>query len=238
MNHTMFFNRIRSTIYGGNLRQITVDNINVILEFWESKFPANVKTQLAYVLATVLAEVGKNMNPVRETFAKTDEEARHRLRHKRYSQSTPPYGHAYYGRGYVQLTWKSNYKRQEEKLGVPLVQFPDLVLATENAVQILVDGMMAGDFNGHGHGLAYYVNENKTDFFEARRTVNILDRAREIAGYAEDFLDAIEYATETRPFAVLQTETDALSPDDKSLLHPSLEHLEFQHASLPFGEID
>ena len=56
------------------------------------------------MLATVLAEVGKNMNPVRETFAKTDEKTRYRLRHKRYAQSTPPYGHAYYERGYAQLT--------------------------------------------------------------------------------------------------------------------------------------
>jgi len=37
---------------------------------------------------------------------------------------------------------------QERKLEVPLVEFPDLALATENDVQILVDGMIAGDFNG------------------------------------------------------------------------------------------
>ncbi len=161
MDDTRFFNRIRRSLYGGSLLQITVSNINTIREYWDNKYPDNVKTQLAYVLATVLAEVGREMNPVRETFAKSDSQARYRLRHKAYAQSTPPFGHAYYGRGYVQLTWIRNYQRQEDKLGVPLVQFPDMALSTDIAVQVLVNGMMAGDFNALGFRLNHSQNATR-----------------------------------------------------------------------------
>jgi len=231
MDHTRFYNRIRSSIYGGSLKQITVDNINVILQYWEKKYSGNVGTQLAYILATVLAEVGRNMNPVRETFAKTDAQARWRLRHKPYAQSEPPYGHAYYGRGYVQLTWKYNYQKQEAELGEPLVQFPDLALSTPIAIRILVEGMMDGDFNGHGHGLPHYVNENQTDFYNARRTVNVLDRASEIKGYAQRFWDAIEFASESLRLSSAMS-ADAASSPEGVLMLPSLEHMEAQRENL------
>ena len=54
--------------------------------------------------------------------------------------------------------------------------------------------MLEGDFNEQGHGLGYYVNETRQDFFEARRTVNMLDHAEEIAGNARAFLEALTQA--------------------------------------------
>ncbi len=227
MNDTKFFDRIRASLYGGSLKQITVTNINVILSYWRAKYNDNPLAQLAYIFATVLAEVGRDMHPVRETFAESDAQARYRLRHKKYAQSTPPYGHAYYGRGYVQLTWKYNYEKQEEKLGVPLVEFPDMALATENAIQILVEGMMAGDFNGSGKGLEFYINEEEIDFVNARRTVNVLDRAQEIASYAVKFLDALEYASVERDFV---GDLNAFMEDRvaDALVLPSSEHIEAQ----------
>ncbi|MER9436055.1 hypothetical protein [Mesorhizobium sp. M0618] len=227
MNMTRFFDRIRGSLYGGSLKQITVDNINKIVSYWAQAYSDNVEQQLAYILATVLAEVGRDMNPVRETFARSDEQARYRLRHKAYAQSTPPYGHAYYGRGYVQLTWIYNYQRQEDKLNIPLVKFPDMALATEIAVQILVGGMMDGDFNGSGRGLEFYINRKRVDFVHARRTVNVLNRASEIAGYAEAFWDAIEYAKEERlmdPSVGVWDAERAVA----ALMLPSVEHLEAQ----------
>ncbi|MDJ0614894.1 MAG: TIGR02594 family protein [Rhizobiaceae bacterium] len=189
-----FFDAVRGTVFGGRLTQSAVDNMNKIVGYWVEDYADHPTNQLAYVLATVLAEVGLNMRPVRESFASSDAKARERVRGRRYGRPAGPYNHVYYGRGYVQLTWLRNYKSQSAKLGIDLVQFPDKALETEIALQILVDGMIAGDFSGTGHGLGYYVNSSKQDFVGARYTVNVQDRAHEIAGYANTFLFALEEA--------------------------------------------
>ena len=204
---SVFFSAVRDAVFQGSLTQSAVDNMNIIVDFWQQRFPTNPLNQLAYVLATVRREVGANMRPVRESFAASDAQARARLSNKAYAQSKGPYGHAYYGRGYVQLTWLNNYQTQGDKLGLDLVQFPDKVLETPVAVQILVNGMMAGDFNGLGHGLAHYVNSTNEDFIGARRTVNGQDHAAEIAGYARTFRDALRASNLHMPLAVAQGET-------------------------------
>jgi hypothetical protein len=191
----IFFDTVRGPLFGGALTQSAVDNMNIIVGSWvSSPYAANPTSQLAYILATVLAEVGRDMKPVRETFAATDEQARRSLSGKPYGRPAGRYGHCYYGRGYVQLTHLSNYEAQSEKLGVDLVQFPDRALEPAVAIRVLINGMMDGDFNGQGHGLAHYVNDTKRDFVGARRTVNVQDRAAEIAGYADTFLNALTLA--------------------------------------------
>jgi len=190
----IFFDTVRTSLFGGTLSQSAVDNINTITGYWMEHYPGQPLNQLAYILATVKAEVGANMRPVREGFAKDDADARKKLAHRPYAKSDGPYGHAYYGRGYVQLTHLQNYTTQSAKLGVDLVKFPDKALETPIALQILAGGMLAGDFNGKGFGLGHYVNDTRQDFVGARRTVNIQDRAEEIAGYAELFLVALKLA--------------------------------------------
>ncbi|EDQ32369.2 putative chitinase [Hoeflea phototrophica DFL-43] len=189
-----FFDTVRASLFGGTLSQSAVDNLNIITGYWLEHYRGRPLNQLAYILATVKAEVGANMRPVREGFAKDDADARKKLAHRPYAKSDGPFGHAYYGRGYVQLTHLENYKTQSDKLGIDLVKFPDKALETPIALQILAGGMLAGDFNGKGFGLGHYVNETKQDFVGARRTVNIQDRADEIAGYAELFLAALRLA--------------------------------------------
>jgi putative chitinase len=240
MDMTTFFDRLRPTIFGGSIPQSAVDSSNIIIEYWNTSFPDGDEAsdaRLAYVLATVVAEVGRNMRPVRETFASSDAQARARLSHKSYAQSVPPHGHAYYGRGFVQLTWLSNYRRQENKLGVPLVEYPDLALRTDIALQVLVNGMMAGDFNASGRGLEYYVNANGYDFVNARRTVNILDRATEIAGYANSFLDAIVSASEAtyRTTTFFARRVD-FKMEEEGLVLPSPDHMQAQRDGGKFSE--
>ena len=229
MNDKIFFDRIKASLFGSGLKPVTVTNINIILDYWRSRHSERPQAQLAYVLATVLGETGRDMKPVRETFASSDKQARLRLKSAAYAQSTPPFGHAYYGRGYVQLTWKKNYQVQEDKIGVKLVEFPDLALRAENAIVVLVEGMLAGDFNGLGHGLEYYVNVSKQDFVNARRTVNKLDRAVEIAGYAFKFLDALEHGAEA--FSLIATKQEKISGaaagdiSRDQLMRPSAKHM-------------
>lgn len=137
--------------------------------------------QIAYVLATVEHETAGTFQPVREAFWKTEAWRKANLRY-----------YPFYGRGYVQLTWEGNYEHYGRKLGVDLVGNPDLALEPENAMFILIDGMKTGAFTGKK--LADYINEEGTDFVNARRVVNGLDRAEHIAALAEKWAGQIEEA--------------------------------------------
>lgn len=125
--------------------------------------------QIAYVLATAQHETGNTFLPVRE---------RGKLARVRHG--------AYYGRGLVQLTHRANYAKYQQILGLPLVTHPDLALRPEVSTFILVYGMRTGAFTGKR--LDDYLTNQKTDFLNARRIVNGLDRAQLIAGYAATWL--------------------------------------------------
>ena len=100
-------------------------------------------------------------------------------------------GYNYRGRGYVQITGRLNYQRytdlSEELFGkhIDFIANPDRVAEPEIAAKILVHGMKNGTFTGVG--LDRYINENKTDFYNARRIVNGTDRANLIASYSRKF---------------------------------------------------
>jgi len=194
LSRASFLRDIAGRLFGGALTDAAAEHISGILDYWDSHYPGAPDAQLAYILATVLAEVGADMAPVRETFALDDAQARARLCEAAYAQDAGPCGHAYYGRGYVQLTWHENYARQAEKLGVPLVEEPDLALDPLLALRILVDGMMEGDFNPTGQGLTMYVGAELCDFEGARNTVNLQNRAGPIAEDACAFLAALRAA--------------------------------------------
>lgn len=188
-----FYDRLRADgLLGSRLTTGQVTGIEAVLDAWERWGNPGQWRQLAYVLATVLAEVGRGMVPVREGFKATDEEARAHVRRQGYRYAAPagPHGHVYYGRGFVQLTWLENYRAAEARLGVPLVAEPDRALEPALAGRLLVEGMLKGHYNRLGHGLGYYLSEDHADWVEARRTVNVLDRAGEIAGWAQRF-DAV-----------------------------------------------
>ncbi len=224
-NKAAFYNSIRGSLFGGSLGQTTVENTEIILDYWLANHSDKPFQQLAYVLATVRHEVGAAMQPVRETFAKSDAQARAKLAGKKYGKSVGPHSHAYYGRGYVQLTWLKNYRKQEQKLGIPLVENPDLALDPRHGIRILVEGMLDGDFNGRGHGLGHYVNETEQDYIEARRTVNILDKASHIAGLARKFENAIAAAVNT-PVTIgdlVVVESEDAEVDDNT--DPTIEEL-------------
>jgi predicted chitinase len=89
----------------------------------------------------------------------------------------------------VQLTWQTNYEKAGKLTGEDLVQFPDKALEPPIAAKILVLGMNEGLFTGVG--LPRYINATKCDFYNARRCVNGLDNAKDIAEYANSFLQAL-----------------------------------------------
>lgn len=103
----------------------------------------------------------------------------------------------YYGRGDVQLTWYENYKKMGELLGLPLLEQPELALRPDISAKIMIEGMTKGASNrGDYTGLSLedYFNANRDDPVGARRIINGLDKASQIAKYHDKFLTAIKNA--------------------------------------------
>jgi len=128
---------------------------------------------LGYIMATVGWETAHTYKPVVEAFWLSDS---YRKRHFKY--------YPYYGRGYVQITWKKNYKKFSKILGIDLVGDPDLALDPDVAMEILIIGFMEGLFTGKK--LSDYFTGSKKDRYHARRIINGLDKAKTIASMAED----------------------------------------------------
>lgn len=129
--------------------------------------------KLAYILATAWHE--SKLRPIREIRARRGTPL--------YEQQNRYWPSGYYGRGFVQLTWESNYRKMGDFLGVDLVGSPDKALQPEYAARIIVYGMMNGSFTGKK--LSQYIGLLKKDYYNARRVVNSTDRATQIKSFAE-----------------------------------------------------
>lgn len=139
--------------------------------------------KLAYIIATAKHE--SNLTPIKEIKGKSDS-ALWAIQKKYWDTG-------YFGRGFVQITWKQNYEKLGNVLGVDLVGNPDLALRLDVAADIIVIGMMKGLFTGKK--LSDYINANKVDFHSARKTVGAinvlgLDTAKRIEDYANKILSA------------------------------------------------
>jgi predicted chitinase len=133
------------------------------------------QSQIAYILATVQHETANTFRPVREGLNVSDIWRRYNLRY-----------YPYYGRGYVQITWKSNYLKFGSLIGLDLVNNPDLALRADIALFTLLYGMKHGSFTGNS--LNNYTRNGVTDFVNARRVINGMDKAEQIAAIASSWM--------------------------------------------------
>lgn len=181
-----FFTKFRATF--GRLSQSQVDGINYLLANMEKdKRPAiKDKTvwmrQIAYMFATTKHEVANTYKPITEYG---------NVNCRRYDG-----GCTYKGRGYVQLTHKYNYKKVSSVVGVDLVANPTKALQPDIAYTVMSYGMFYGVFTGKK--LGSYIKSGKTDYVNARRVVNGLDKASLLAGYAKSFQKIMEASTVAR----------------------------------------
>ena len=167
-----------------------------------------LRNELAYVLATAYRETARTMKPVKEAFWLSETWRKQNLRY-----------YPWYGRGFVQLTWERNYIKAGKELGLDLTTNPDKVMEPYVSARILVKGMIEGWFTGKK--LSDYITLNQSDFVGARRIINGTDKAKLIAKFHDNFLDAIKAAkaspvTEKTPEKVL-TE-DVRVTEDKGAL--------------------
>ncbi|HSK71017.1 MAG TPA: glycoside hydrolase family 19 protein [Pyrinomonadaceae bacterium] len=158
-------------IHDFSTKQGTIDAIR-----WECQSQGiGLKTQMAYVLATVEWETAKTFKPVREAYWLSENWRKKNLKY-----------YPYYGRGYVQLTWKNNYQKYSDLLGVDMVKTPDLAMDNNIALFILVHGFKTGTFTGRK--ITDYISLSKTDFLHCRRCINGMDQAAKIAALAQKYL--------------------------------------------------
>jgi putative chitinase len=196
INQKTFFDAIRLPLFGGRLQPQQVAGISAILKEWDNTSAGGDLRQLAYMLATTHHETGRKMLPIREMgssayFRRMYDVSGERPQLARANGNTRVGdGARFSGRGFVQLTWKNNYRRAGEKVGLDLVAQPDLALQLQPAIRILFAGMAEGWFTGKR--LSDYFTTEKTDWFNARRIINGLDRARMIAGYARQYWSALQ----------------------------------------------
>lgn len=195
----VFFAEIRKTLFRGNFSQSQVNGINSLLDVWDENYTSSTSlyplTHFAYCLATAFHETARTMQPVRETLAKSDKQAIYRLSRSKYTRNKTYWhrdkrtGESYYGRGYVQLTWKDNYEKAAKELSINCVSAPNLVMEPEIAAHILYEGCIEGWFTGKK--LADYDTAKGFNWKQARRIVNGMDKADMIAAYAKEFYDAL-----------------------------------------------
>lgn len=189
-----FLNAVRSSLYGGTLTQAQIDGMNAVEEAW-NKYGDGDQRKLAYILATAFHETMR-FRYLRELWGPTVQQQGYEGRAD-LGNTVKGDGKRFLGRGMVMITGRRNYADWSKRLGIDLLTKPTLAEDPEIAARILVEGMMLGTFTGKS--LSAFINGNAFDFRNARRVVNGLDRADDIAGYAMKFAAALAAAPQSPP---------------------------------------
>lgn len=195
INRAAFFAAVRSSLFGGRLTEAQVQGLEALLDSAPADMPL---AHLAYCLATAFHETAQTMQPIKE-FGGTayyrrmyDIQGDRPAKARELGNLTPGDGAKYAGRGYVQLTGRANYARASKEVGFDLVASPDLAMQAGIAAVIMFSGMKAGWFTGKK--LSDYFRRGLEDPYNARRIINGLDRAGDIAEYYRKFLAALKAA--------------------------------------------
>jgi len=194
--------------YFGGLNQSQVDGIDFLLDKLDASPILNDARWYAYILATIKHECAEKWQPINE------------LGSAHYLQSKSYY--PYTGKGYVQLTWESNYLAinpivKEFFPDKDIMKNPDDALNPEVAWIICEAGMTKADIGPlkepnfcAGQTLERYFNDNTTDWVHARRIINGMDCANLIAGYAQKLYDIIEFTD-----SIKQESINEIHPDEQ-----------------------
>lgn len=196
MNQKAFFDHCRSGVMGPTLDNDEVSGAGAILDAMAGAPLA----WCAYALATAWHETAHSMQPIKEYggpayFTRMyDPKGQRPSLAKANGNTVPGDGIKYCGRGYVQLTWRNNYKRAGEKIGYPLEGNPDLAMRPDIAAMIMRRGMEEGWFTGKAfdHFLPKQGSADRAAYVNARRIINGADKAGQIADYALRFQAALQ----------------------------------------------
>jgi putative chitinase len=180
MNKELFYKSVRETVLGPKLEQNEIDGCEAILAAMEGA----LLSHCAYALATAYHETARTMKPVREAYWLSEGWRKANLRYW-----------PWYGRGYVQITWKRNYEKADHELdlGGTLIANADRAMELDIAAKIMRRGMDEGWFTNRK--LSQHLPRaiaTGPEFEGARRIINGTDKARTIMVYALQFQSALQ----------------------------------------------
>lgn len=199
----IYFNAVRGPLFGGSMTEGQVMGQEAILLRWETDPLSEDLRHLAYALATTKHETANEMLPIEE-YGKG--------KGYKYGVPDPETHQTYYGRGYVQLTWRENYAFATRELGLleeqDLEWHAECALDAAIAADVLLYGMFYGWFRSP-NTLHLYFSEVADDSYGAREIVNGdkhiipswsngVSIGKLIAGYHTHFLEALTQSSQMK----------------------------------------
>lgn len=195
MNRAAFFDSLRTGLLGPSLDNGEVSGCEAILDAMDG----SPLSYTAYALATAYHETAHTMQPIRERggdryFFRMYDPKGNRPALALAHEQRPGDGVRFSGRGFVQLTWRCNYRKAGERLGVDLLGNPDLAMNIKIAGKIMRLGMDTGMFTGKSFKsyLPAFGPATAVQFTAARKIINGRDKDVMIADYAMKFQKALQ----------------------------------------------
>jgi hypothetical protein len=193
----IYFEAMRDS-FGGSYSQQQVDGQEAILSGWEAgreRLGEDMRF-LAYELATTKHETAATMSPIEE-YGRGEGQP--------YGKQDPETGQKYFGRGFVQLTWRENYRKATVELHLSgqrdLEWHAQHALDMDIAAGVMFRGMTEGWFRPPNK-LSMFFSASMDDPYEAREIINGdkhivpswsngVNIGNLIAGYYYEFLSAL-----------------------------------------------
>jgi putative chitinase len=196
INRKFFFDQCRQVLFTGKLSKAQVEGLSFMLDVWEATRSKQDDRWLAYALGTAFHETAFTMQPIRERGGRDyfmrmydpGSSLPKRAALARSMGALPGDGALFYGRGYVQLTWRSNYAKMGKAFAVDLT-------SSATAADLVLQPALAAKIMFTGKKLADYFNANTENWKNARRIINGNDCDDIIAIYAKKFYSAISHTT-------------------------------------------
>jgi putative chitinase len=192
MNRKYFYDTLRTSLFKGKISEEQFEGMEAILNEYGKRKWTDLR-KLAYIFATVFHETAGTMQPIEEFGKGKGKSYGQKLKMGGGPGKRIPYvlpDKIYFGRGHVQTTWYENYERltKAAKAGGydwDFLNKPELLLQMEPSVWATFHGMEAGIYTGKK--LSDYFFGSFADYFNARKIINGLDKAKEIERYAKLF---------------------------------------------------
>ena len=201
INRKFFFEHVHQHLFK-TLSASQTQGLTTILDAWEAAYAGRDDRWLAYALGTTHHETGATMQPIHERggkkyfFRMYDMNGDRPKKAKELGNNQPGDGALFHGRGFVQLTGRSNYSKMGTKFAVDLTSgeaAANRALQPALAAKVMFYGMENGVFTGRK--FKTYFDGTKANWVGARSIINPGDRAQLVANYARDYYASISYTT-------------------------------------------
>ena len=194
VNREQFYAGIRTNSLFDTITQEQVDSMNAILDEWDKRQLPDFRW-LAYMLGTIYHETGRTMLPIEEVGKGSGHKYGQHIKYSGEAYTTP--NQIYYGRGYTQNTWYEIYDMLTQAAKTSdysndswdFLNHPELLLQVVPSVWATFYCMLNGKYTGVS--LKHYFTPDLEDWTSARKIINGLDCAGQIADYSKRFYKSL-----------------------------------------------